>query len=56
MGWMNSVTDLMDLSLSKLSEIVKDREACPSFYSSIKMTCITLALPMRELVKYQIGL
>ena len=25
---MNSITDLMDISLSKLQEMVKDREAC----------------------------
>ena len=27
MGWLNSITDSMDMSLSKLQEIVKDREA-----------------------------
>ena len=27
MGWLDSKTDLMDMSLSKLREIVKDREA-----------------------------
>ena len=27
MEWMDGITDLMDMSLSKLTEMVKDREA-----------------------------
>ena len=28
MRWLESITDSMDMSLSKLREIVKDRAAC----------------------------
>ena len=28
MKWMNSITDSMDVSLNKIQEIAKDREAC----------------------------
>ena len=29
MRWFNNITDSMDMHLSKLREIVKEREACP---------------------------
>ena len=28
MGWLDNIIDSMDMSLSKLWEIVKDRESC----------------------------
>ena len=28
MRWLNDIIDSMDMSLSKLQEMVKDREAC----------------------------
>ena len=47
MSWLDGITDLMDMSLSELRELVMDREASVQF-SSVAQSCPTLCDPMNR--------
>ena len=42
-GWLNGITDSMDMSVSKLQEIVKDREAWHAAVHGVTMNSTRLS-------------
>ena len=43
MRWLYGIIDSMDINLSKLGEIVKDREACHAEVHGVESSCSRLS-------------
>ena len=56
MRCLHGITDLMDMSMSKLQEIVKDREACRSVLQSVQFSCSVISNSLQPMDHSRPGL